>query len=465
MRCGCSSPSSCRTSSACRRWPSGAGVSAAWRPTTPRRTRAAPTPCTRWGKRDDRPAGHRHQAVQAARRVQLHQDLPADRRRAANGRCRSRRWSSWPRSSRTAGSIPRRPTIGGGCSKDFPNEDRESSPELAAAARPDRRQLGPLRADADPARRPRRHGRIPLPQRRAGRVHRPRDQGREAAGRREGVPQVESPAISTGRRSTSATSATGWCRRTRSSTSAGRWPSGRCRSSRARTISTSASPSTTPLATARRLSGDGQDGGRQHQLHRRLGRRHGDRQETARRQDLLLRGRRRHRQADREGERRVLRLAAALPRQAAAARSRHQAVRRVHRRRRPGDSRSAAAAARTTSGSSPPGPTKGRFAYLGFTNVWYRQLVRRRVQRHEGLHDHRPARLPARAEGEVQVLGPPRQVRHGGRLGVRQPAISRSKFTIPRARRSSRRRRQTDAYGGIEGEYAFRPTPRWASTD
>ena len=57
----------------------------------------------------------RHQAVQAARRVQLHQDLPADRREAASRLTRSRRWSSWPRSSRTGGSIPRRPTIGGGC--------------------------------------------------------------------------------------------------------------------------------------------------------------------------------------------------------------------------------------------------------------------------------------------------------------------------------------------------------------
>ena len=26
---------------------------------------------------------------------------------------------------------------------------------------------------------------------------------------------------------------------------------------------------------------------------------------------------------------------------------------------------------RTTNGSSPPRPTKGRFAYLGFTGVWY----------------------------------------------------------------------------------------------
>ena len=65
-------------------------------------------------ERDHRPAGHGHQAVQAARRVQLHQDLPAGRR-GGQGRARARRpWSNWRRSSRTAGSIPRRPTTGDG---------------------------------------------------------------------------------------------------------------------------------------------------------------------------------------------------------------------------------------------------------------------------------------------------------------------------------------------------------------
>ncbi len=76
-------------------------------------------------KRDDRPAGHRHQAVQAARRVQLHQDLPADRRRSRRrgygGRSAG---SSWPRFSRTAGSIPRRPTTGGGCSRTIRDANR-----------------------------------------------------------------------------------------------------------------------------------------------------------------------------------------------------------------------------------------------------------------------------------------------------------------------------------------------------
>ena len=110
---------------------------------------------------------------------------------AAAGRCTH--WSIWPKSSRTGGSTPRRPIIGSGCLKDFPNAGSEPPPGLAAAARPDRRQLGPLRAGHDPARRPRGHRRVPLPQRTPDRLYGPRDQGREAAGRREGVSQVESP--------------------------------------------------------------------------------------------------------------------------------------------------------------------------------------------------------------------------------------------------------------------------------
>ena len=65
---------------------------------------------------------------------------------------------------------------------------------LAAAARPDRGQLGPLRAGPNPARRPRRQRRLSLPQRPESRVHRLRNQGRKAAGRREDAAEVQSPA-------------------------------------------------------------------------------------------------------------------------------------------------------------------------------------------------------------------------------------------------------------------------------
>ena len=72
-----------------------------------------------------------------------------------------------------------------------------------------------------------------------------------------------------------------------------------------------------------------------------------------------------------------------------------------------------------------------------------RAAVRRRLQRDQGLHDHRPARLSPRPGGEVQVLGRLCQVRSAGRRLRRSPASrSWSKSTIPRARRSCRKRRR-----------------------
>ena len=307
--CGGNSPNSSKTNSACRRWPNGAGDSAAWRPTTRRTTRAARTPCTRSRKPRRSPGSPR----------------------ASSG-------SICPTSSTTSKFTSRSPpsrkpvyAIGGvgAVGPDFrePAAVSEGGRVLAAAvegsfraelnaarmaatARPDRRQLGPIRADANAARRPGPDARISLPKRRASRVHRQRNRRAKALGRREGIPEVESARISTGRRSTSATSAIGWCRRIRSNTSAGRLPSGRCRlKPREKHFDKSRSGHSAD-DHARRVLGDGQDEGRKHVAGRRLDRRHGDRQEIARRQDVLLRRRRRQRKADRKGQRRVLRLAA-----------------------------------------------------------------------------------------------------------------------------------------------------------
>ena len=153
--------------------------------------------------------------------------------------------------------------------------------------------------------------------------------------------------------------------------------------------------------------------GRQHQLHRRLGRRHGHRQETACRQDVLFRGRRRLGQAR-------------SPRPTSSSSAGSRFITTIRRGTKSSPSNFAeftdadgqvipdptAIRRRITSGSSPPGPTKGGSPIsaspaFGTAN-WYDA----RVQRHEGLHDHRPARLPARAEGEVQVLDSPRPIRH-----------------------------------------------------
>ena len=96
---------------------------------------------------------------------------------------------------------------------------------------------------------------------------------------------------------------------------------------------------------------------------------------------------------------------------------------------------------------------EGRLAYLGFTGVWYGQLLRRRVQRDQGLRDHRPAGLSARADGEVQVLGQPRQVRPG-----RQVASSPGRqFTVeinnPKGEKVFEKTYTADEYGGFDGEF------------
>ncbi len=100
---------------------------------------------------------------------------------------------------------------------------------------------------------------------------------------------------------------------------------------------------------------------------------HGDRQEAAGRQDLLLRRRRGDRQAGAQGERRVLRLAAAIQRQRPNLTDRHQGIRRDERRRRPGDPRSEATSRTDFQWLVIARTQQGRFAYLGFTNVWYGQ--------------------------------------------------------------------------------------------
>ena len=304
---------------------------------------------------------------------------------------------------------------------------RESttSQELAAAARPDRRQLGPLRAGPDPAGRPRRHGRVPLPQRQAGRLHGPRNQGRQAAGRREGLSQVESRATSTGRRSTSATSAIGWSSKNQKQylgEQVAQWRHGP--RSRARTISTSASPSPRRCRSRARIwSTAKMAGGNTSRIVVWV-------DDTAIVKKPLD-GKTYYYVADAVTGKPIAKANVeffgwqqTLPRQAAAARSRHQAVRRVHRRRRPGrspirssqphdypvaDHRPDAAKAASPISASPASGTAN----------WYDA----EYNADEGLHHHRPAGLSARAEGEVQVLGPPRQVRHGRHVRLRQPDV------------------------------------------
>ena len=301
----------------------------------------------------------------------------------------------------------------------------------------------------------------------AGRVHRPRDQRREAARRREGVPQVAARSSSTGRRSTSATSATGWSQQNQKQylgQQVAQWQMDA--RSRARTISTSASPSPRRCRRPGAYLRHRQDDRRQHELHHPLGRRHGDRQEAARRQDLLLRGRRRHRQAGGQGERRVLRLAADLPRQAAAARSHHQELRRVHRRRRPAHARPAARSRTTTSGSSPPRTAQGPLRLS--------RLHRRLVRPTATTPSTTPTKVYTITDRPVyrpdQTVKYKFWVRHAKYDMARtRPTSPTSDFTVeihnPKGEKivseNEEGRRLRRHRGRVR---RFRPTPRWAST-
>ena len=91
--------------------------------------------------------------------------------------------------------------------------------------------------------------------------------------------------------------------------------------------------------------------------------------------------------------------------------------------------------------------------------------LRRRLQRNQGLHDHRPACLSPRPAGEVQILGRLCQVRPAGSGIRRSPAgRSSSKSIIPRARRSWRKRRRPTSTAGSTASGKCRPTPRSAFT-
>ena len=323
------------------------------------------------------------------------------------------------------------------------------------AARPDRRQLGPVRAAHDPARRPGRDRRLPLPQRPTRPLRGPRDPRRQAAERREGLPRVAARRSSTGSRSTSATSAIAWSRSNQKQYLGGtvaRWD-----------LDLKPLPGhvdkritvTTPLQKAGAYLLTARMDGRQHQPHRRLARRHGHRQEAD----------------GREGR------TTSSPTPSPASRSPRptssssaggsvqvDGQERVPRRdqdvcrSRPTTTASSwfptadlADRQDITSGSSPRGRRRAGFAYLGFTHDLAGQLLRPGVQPGQGLHDHRPAGLSARADGAVQVLGAPRPVRPARRLGLRRQDRSPSRSTIPRARRSSTKSFTADEYGGFDG--------------
>ena len=255
-------------------------------------------------------------------------------------------------------------------------------------------------------------------------------------------------------------------RERRRSTSATKSPAGSSTSSRATkhfdrriTVTTPLQKAGAYLVTAKVADGNtSQD--------RPLARRHGDRPQADGRQVVLLRRRRRHRRADRQGQRRVLRLPAAAHRRQQLS-DRHQELRRAHRRRRPGipadPRRRKTDSPRISNGSSPPPRDDGRLAYLGFHNVWrghYYDAQYNEVKTF-AITD-RPVYRPGQTV-QFKFWIRQRPVRCRGQVAIRAPSRSPSRSTIPRARRSSAKRSPPTTTAASPASSSCRPTPRSAS--
>ena len=212
-----------------------------------------------------------------------------------------------------------------------------------------------------------------------------------------------------------------------------------------------------------RLPAHGEDGRRQHQPHHRLGRRHGHRQEAARQGHVLLRRRRRHRRAGRQGQRRVLRLAAGAGPQHQSVQGRDRQLRRGHRRRRPGDRPAEARRKPISVAHHGHRRQAGRFAYLGFTSVWYAAILRRRVQRRprSSRSPIGPSIGPSRRCSSSSGSATPSTISRTRPTSPARPSPSRS--TIRRARRSSRRTSRPTSTAASTASFRSRPTRRSAS--
>ena len=92
------------------------------------------------------------------------------------------------------------------------------------------------------------------------------------------------------------------------------------------------------------------------------------------------------------------------------------------------------------------------------------QLLRRRIQRSQNVHHHRPARLPPGPDGAVQVLGPPAPSTMPTTNPSSPTSRSPSKSTIPRARRSTAKRSPPTTTAASPASSSCPATRRSAST-
>ena len=407
------------------------------------------------GRRDDRPTGHRHQAVQAARRVQLDQDLPGaspDDAKIGPGRAGAR--------------TPWRPIFENRRQFDRAAEywrkshGRVRRPSTATKASGSTRSsaTGAGSSRHDPARRARGDRRLPLPQRQEGPLRGPRrsrstkllDDVKEYL--RSQPAQLDWQQINIGNIGSRLVALNQAAVPGRTVAALGPRPEPLPEHFDGRVTVT------TPLQKAGRLPADGADGERQHQPHRRLARRHGHRQEAL----------------DEQG------VTTSWPTPAPASRSPGPTLEFFGWRMRPGRrarTSSASTSRRSTHRTDEDGqllvptPTGRRPGELPVarhrhgrrdgplrlprvlaTSGDHRPL-RPGVRPDQGLHDHRPAGLSARAARCSSSSGSATPSTTSRTPPTSPASRSPSRSTTPRGRRSSTKSLTADDYGGFDGEF------------
>ncbi len=108
----------------------------------------------------------------------------------------------------------------------------------------------------------------------------------------------------------------------------------------------------------------------------------------------------------------------------------------------------------------------GRLAYIGFTGHLVRATITTsEYNQSKAFRHHRSAGLSAGADGEIQILGRPRQVRSGGQVGVRRAQTFTFEIHNPQGRERSSRRLTQPTHSAESTANSHSPrTRRSAST-
>ncbi len=239
---------------------------------------------------------------------------------------------------------------------------------------------------------------------------------------------------------------------------------GTSNSSRARNISTAGSPCHDAAAKSRRVPRHGKCRGRQHFEDRPLALRHGDRPQADAGQVVLLRCRRRHRRADRQGQRRVLRLSSAAHRRQQLP-GRHQAALRSKQTPTARPCCRFRAATKTRHNNeyqwiATATTPDGRLAYLGFHNVWRADISRRPVQRRQRhlRSPTAPSTAPDRPSNSNSGFARPSTTWTTNRSSLTNRSPWR--FITPREKRSITKRSRPTTTAASPANSSCPPTPR-----